>query len=66
MLTESGSGTLAGNAHQEAFSQVAKADAVIVSEALQRDFDAPMLAAAYYRQSVLHHPHRAPWPARSC
>jgi hypothetical protein len=47
MLTESGSGTLAGSAHQEAFNQVAKADAVMVSEALQRDFDAPMLAAAF-------------------
>jgi len=47
MLTESGSGTLAGNAHQEAFDQVAKADAVMVAEALQRDFDAPMLAAAF-------------------
>ena len=47
MLTESGSGTLAGNAHQEAFSQVAKADAVMVAEALQRDFDAPMLAATF-------------------
>jgi phage gp29-like protein len=47
MLTESGSGTLAGNAHQEAFNQVAKADAVMVSEALQRDFDAPLLAAAF-------------------
>lgn len=47
MLTESGSGTLAGNAHQEAFNQVAKADAVMVSEALQRDFDAPTLAAAF-------------------
>ena len=47
MLTESGSGTLAGNAHQEAFNQVAKADAVMVSEAMQRDFDAPLLAAAF-------------------
>ena len=47
MLTESGSGTLAGNAHQEAFNQVAKADAVMVAEALQRDFDKPMLAAAF-------------------
>ena len=47
MLTESGSGTLAGSAHQEAFRQVAKADAVMVSEALQRDFDAPLLAAAF-------------------
>ena len=47
MLTESGSGTLAGNAHQEACNQVAKADAVMVSEALQRDFGAPMLTAAF-------------------
>ena len=47
MLTESGSGTLPGNAHQEAFNQVAKADAVMVSEALQRDFDAPLLATAF-------------------
>jgi hypothetical protein len=47
MLTESGSGTLAGNAHQEAFNQVAKADAVMVSEAFQRDFDAPLLEGAF-------------------
>ena len=47
MLTESGSGTLAGSAHQEAFNQVAKADAVMVSEALQRDFDKPLLDAAF-------------------
>ena len=47
MLTESGSGTLAGSAHQEAFNQVAKADAVLVSEALQRDFDKPLLDAAF-------------------
>ncbi len=47
MLTESGSGTLAGSAHQEAFNQVARADSVMVSEALQRDFDAPMLEKAF-------------------
>ena len=47
MLTESGSGTLAGSAHQEAFRQVAKADAVMVAEALQRDFDKPLLDAAF-------------------
>ena len=39
MLTESGSGTLAGSAHSEAFRQVAQADAVLVSEAMRRDFD---------------------------
>ncbi len=47
MLTESGSGTLAGSAHQEAFNQVAKSDAVMVSEALQRDFDKPRLERAF-------------------
>ena len=48
MLTENDSGTLAGNAHQEAFNQVARADAVMVSEALQRDFDAPFWADAFH------------------
>jgi len=47
MLAESGSGTLAGSAHQQAFDQLAKSDAVIVSEALQRDFDKPLLEAAF-------------------
>ena len=47
MLAESGSGTLAGSAHQEAFNQVAKADSVMVTEALRRDFDKPLLAAAF-------------------
>ena len=47
MLAESGSGTLAGSAHQQAFDQVAKGDAVLVSEALQRDFDKQLLDAAF-------------------
>ena len=47
MLAESGSGTLAGSAHQQAFDQVARSDAVMVSEALQRDFDLPMLNKAF-------------------
>jgi len=38
---------LAGSAHQEAFNQVTKADLVMVSEALRRDFDTPVLAAAF-------------------
>ena len=46
-LTESGSGTLAGSAYEEAFRQVARADAVMVAEALQRDFDKPLLDAAF-------------------
>jgi phage gp29-like protein len=47
MLTESGSGTLAGGAHSDAFKQVANADAVLVSEALRRDFDKPSLEQAF-------------------
>jgi len=47
MLAESGSGTLAGGAHQQAFDQVAKGDAVLISEALQRDFDKPLLDEAF-------------------
>ncbi len=47
MLSESGSGTLAGSAHQRAFDQMARSDAVMVSEALQRDFDLPMLEQAF-------------------
>ena len=47
MLAESGSGTLAGNAQQDAFDQIAQADASVISEAFQRDFDAPLLAEAF-------------------
>lgn len=47
MLTESGSGTLAGNAHQASFNQVARADSVTVSEVLMRDFDKPLLDEAF-------------------
>ena len=47
MLAESGSGTLAGNAQQDAFDQIAQSDAAVISEAFQRDFDAPLLEAAF-------------------
>jgi phage gp29-like protein len=47
MLTEAGSGTLAGGAHSEAFRQVARGDTAVLSEALQRDFDLPLLAAVF-------------------
>jgi len=47
MLAESGSGTLAGNAQQDAFDQIAQSDASVISEAFQRDFDAPLLASAF-------------------
>jgi phage gp29-like protein len=47
MLTESGSGTLAGGAHSDAWKQICAGDAVVVSEACQRDFDKPRLDAAF-------------------
>jgi phage gp29-like protein len=47
MLAESGSGTLAGNAQQDAFDQIAQSDASVISEAFQRDFDAPLLESAF-------------------
>ena len=47
MLTESGSGTLAGGAHLDAFQQVARGDAAALSEVFQRDVDLPMLAQAF-------------------
>jgi len=43
MLTESGSGTLAGSAHSETFMQIARSDAVLLSGVLQRDIDLPIL-----------------------
>ena len=42
-LTESGSGTLAGGAHQRAFDDITEAEAALISEVFQRQFDAPLL-----------------------
>ena len=53
MLTESGSGTLAGNAHSETFMQIARGDALTVSEVLQEHLDAPLLAEFFPGQPVL-------------
>ena len=47
MLSEAGSGTLAGGAHSETFMQIARADAVSLSAVLQRDIDVPLLAEAF-------------------
>jgi hypothetical protein len=47
MLTESGSGTLAGSAHRDTFLQIARGDAVALSEVYQREIDLPMLAQAF-------------------
>lgn len=43
MLTQSGSGTLAGNAHMEAFQSIARAEAKKISGVFQRQFDAEEL-----------------------
>jgi phage gp29-like protein len=53
MLTQSGSGTLAGNAHMETFMQIARGDSLTVSEVLQEHFDAPLLAEFFPGQPVL-------------
>lgn len=46
MLSMSGSGTLAGSAHMEAFRILARADAADVTEAFQKQFDKPLLQRA--------------------
>jgi len=53
MLTESGSGTLAGGAHSDTFQQIARGDASIVSDVFQRGIDLPVLTANFPRQPVL-------------
>lgn len=53
MLAESGSGTLAGGAHQDTFDELAKGHAGRISEAFQRDFDRPLLAAEFPGKPVL-------------
>jgi len=44
MLAAPGSGTLAGNAHQNTFLQIAKSDAVTLAGILQNSIDVPLLA----------------------
>jgi len=52
-LAESGTGTLAGSAHQRAFDDITEASAVLISEIFQRQFDAPLLARAFPGQPQL-------------
>lgn len=47
MLAESGSGTLAGGAHQDAFDQIAEAEAAHISEVFQRGIDAEVLGSLF-------------------
>ncbi len=44
VLAEPGSGTLAGAAHQRAFDDLTEAEAVLISEIFQEQFDGPLLA----------------------
>jgi phage gp29-like protein len=53
MLTESGSGTLAGGAHSDTFQQIARGDASMVSDVFQRGIDVPVLAENFPGQPVL-------------
>lgn len=47
MLTESGSGTLAGGAHEESLMSLARADAAKISEVFQRQVDREILKAFF-------------------
>jgi len=52
-LAESGSGTLAGNAHQRAFDDITEAEAALISEVFQEQFDRPLLAQHFPGQPQL-------------
>jgi phage gp29-like protein len=53
MLAESGSGTLAGNAHSDTFLQIARSDAALLSGLLQEQFDMPLLREYFPDQPIL-------------
>lgn len=53
MLAQSGSGTLAGNAHQDTFEKIARAEARKISEVLQKAIDAPLLESSFAGQPRL-------------
>ena len=52
MLTESGSGTLAGNAHSETLVGLARADAAAISEVFQRQFDREILKTFFPGENI--------------
>jgi phage gp29-like protein len=52
-LTESGTGTLAGNAHQQAFDDIMEAEAAVISEVFRQQFDRPLLARMFPGQPQL-------------
>ncbi len=53
MLAESGSGTLAGNAHTDTFLQIARSDAALLSGLFQEQFDTPLLSDYFPEQPIL-------------
>ncbi len=53
MLAESGSGTLAGNAHADTFLQIARSDAALLSGLFQEQFDTPLLREYFPGQPIL-------------
>ncbi len=53
VLTESGSGTLAGSAHQRAFDDLTESEAALISEIFQQQFDRPLLEKHFPGQPPL-------------
>jgi phage gp29-like protein len=53
MLTERGSGTLAGGAHRDTLLELARADAAAVSEVLNDQFDKEILRAFFPKQPLV-------------
>ena len=62
VTTQSGSGTLAGNAHSDSFSRLSAASARSISAAINRQFLRPALEAAFPGQPVLVKFELAPEP----
>jgi phage gp29-like protein len=60
MLAQPGSGTLAAGAHQDAFDQIAQAEAADISQAFQRSLDRPILSALFPGQPPLAYFRLAP------
>lgn len=52
-LTEAGSGTLAGGAHQRAFDDIIEGEAALISETFRRQFDTPLLDREFPGQPQL-------------
>lgn len=52
-LTDPGTGTLAGGAHQQAFDDIAEAEAAVISEIFQQQFDGPLLEKLFPGQPKL-------------